>query len=440
MLLQDSPLSGAGERPNGSRATAAEMVLVPTPREPNPVGMRVLVFLLLFIVAAASVAGYFLLRSTAEDGGARSSEVVIAEAVARYQAAPEASFNPALAPVEPTRLLSVGKDEARAINAAIPFSTAANPAAAPLRLALPPADLDRATDCLAAAAWYEAGDDLVGQQAVVQVVANRMRHPAFPKTICNVVFQGAERKTGCQFSFTCDGALRRTPSPAAWLRARRSALAGISGLVFAPVGYATHYHTDWVAPYWSAKVEKLTAVGTHLFFRWAGSAGRPSAFHGVHEGSEPVITALARLSSAHSSGALAPTETVTDPAAPVTAGLPNAPSVVAPTVNVPERLLRGNAVTATDADRNSFEIGIAATDQPGILAVIALDLCRLKGTAACTVVGRMRQKDAANGNGIDFYFFRDTSRNAQTLYWNCALMPRADARQCMPQGFSPSRF
>ncbi|MCZ3110870.1 cell wall hydrolase, partial [Acinetobacter baumannii] len=67
----------------------------------------------------------------------------------------------------------------------------------------------RAIDCMAAAVLYEAGDDAVGQRAVAQVVINRVRHPAFPKTICAVVFQGSDRATGCQFTFTCDGALVR---------------------------------------------------------------------------------------------------------------------------------------------------------------------------------------------------------------------------------------
>ncbi|MGJ3626051.1 cell wall hydrolase [Sphingomonas sp. MMS24-JH45] len=85
----------------------------------------------------------------------------------------------------------------------------------------------------------------------MQVVLNRLRHPAFPKTVCGVVFQGAERSTGCQFTFTCDGALARQPSPLAWDRARKVAAAALAGAVYRPVGYATHYHTDWVVPYWS---------------------------------------------------------------------------------------------------------------------------------------------------------------------------------------------
>ena len=73
-------------------------------------------------------------------------------------------------------------------------------------------DRARALECLTAAIYYEAAsesDD--GQRAVAQVVLNRVRHPAFPGTVCGTVYQGSER-AGCQFSFACDGAMARAPS------------------------------------------------------------------------------------------------------------------------------------------------------------------------------------------------------------------------------------
>ena len=191
------------------------------------------------------------------------------------------------------------RDGARRLNAAIPFAAMASPAAAPFRFQGGPHDLARAVDCLASAQFYEAGDDAVGEQAVAQVVLNRVRHPAFPRTICGVVFQGQERSTGCQFTFTCDGALARTPSPAAWQRARALARAALAGAVFRPVGLATHYHTDWVLPYWSSSLDKIARVGTHLFFRWQGASGMPLAFRAGQGGAEPLIGRIARLSLAH---------------------------------------------------------------------------------------------------------------------------------------------
>lgn len=208
-----------------------------------------------------------------------------------------------LPPVEPVEYAAIDPDDARSINAAVPFVKGPVPPARPFRFIGGSDDFARATDCLAAAAYYEAGDDAVGQQAVVQVVLNRLRHPAFPKTVCSVVFQGAERTTGCQFTFTCDGALARAPSPAAWARARDIAAKALRGAVYKQVGWATHYHTDWVVPYWSASLDKIAEVHTHLFFRWTGWWGTGGAFNRGQQPGEQPIAKLARISDAHRLGA-----------------------------------------------------------------------------------------------------------------------------------------
>lgn len=161
-------------------------------------------------------------------------------------------------------------------NAAAPFVTP-GPAAMPFRFASNIGDRARARACLAAAMFYEAGDDGIGQLAVGQVVLNRTRHPAFPASVCGVVMQGSGRTTGCQFTFTCDGALARRPSPGAKARALMHADLMLDGLVFAAVGLATHYHTDAVYPWWSSKLDKVARVGTHLFLRWPGFWGSPAA-------------------------------------------------------------------------------------------------------------------------------------------------------------------
>jgi hypothetical protein len=130
---------------------------------------------------------------------------------------------------------------------------------------------------------------------VAQEVLNRMRHPAFPKTVCGVVFQGADRKTGCQFTFTCDGALGRKPDDAAWARARKVAEAALNGYVMKKVGNATHYHADYVAPYWSPTLVKVAVVGQHIFYRWTGGAGLPPAFGGRYGGGEMAGLRVATL-------------------------------------------------------------------------------------------------------------------------------------------------
>ncbi len=151
-----------------------------------------------------------------------------------------------------------------------------------------------ALDCLTAAIYYEAASEgEEGQRAVAQVVLNRVRHPAFPKTVCGVVFQGAERTTGCQFSFTCDGSLARRPVQAWWDRARQVAEQALRGQVFAGVGTATHYHTVWVLPYWASSLDKVTTIRAHIFYRWRGFWGRQQAFNGRYLGQEPALASFA---------------------------------------------------------------------------------------------------------------------------------------------------
>jgi hypothetical protein len=210
---------------------------------------------------------------------------------------------------EPLQFREIAPQDALTINAAVPVSTLPNPAARPFGAAFAtPADRLRAVECLTAAVYYEAAvESTAGQQAVAQVVLNRARHPAYPRTVCGVVFQGQERSTGCQFTFTCDGALRRTPSAAGWARARRVAEEALAGKVFAPVGWATHYHTNWVVPYWSSSLTKLGNVGTHIFYRWEGGWGKPAAFRFAPGRVEPQIGKMRSLTSDPTSLADAPT-------------------------------------------------------------------------------------------------------------------------------------
>ena len=153
-----------------------------------------------------------------------------------------------------------------------------NPAAQPFRLGSA-LDQSRDLDCLTKAAYYEArGEGTDGMKAVVQVVLNRARHPAFPNTVCAVVFQGSNRSTGCQFSFTCNGAMRGAVNRTAWNRARDVASKALSGQVYAPVGNATHFHTTGVAPGWRNSLIKVGQVGDHLFYRFGGRSGSSDAF------------------------------------------------------------------------------------------------------------------------------------------------------------------
>ncbi len=215
----------------------------------------------------------------------RSEPAPARERVERTVPAPIAQPVPVIAPVE---YRPVTVDEALKINAEPVVPERAGPAARPFLVARPGAALD----CLTSAVYYEAAsesDD--GERAVAQVVLNRVRHPAFPASVCGVVYQGAERTTGCQFTFACDGALLRVPSARGWQRARRIASEALKGYVFKPVGVSTHYHANWVVPYWASSLDRAATIGVHIFYRWSGGWGTPRAFFQRYAGIEPDISA-----------------------------------------------------------------------------------------------------------------------------------------------------
>ncbi|MBU2339648.1 MAG: cell wall hydrolase [Alphaproteobacteria bacterium] len=181
-------------------------------------------------------------------------------------------------------------------------------------------DRARALQCLSMAVYYEAASESYdGQRAVAQVVLNRVAHPAYPASVCGVVFQGSERTTGCQFTFTCDGSLVRQPSRSSWATAQSVALSALSGQVFAPVGTATHYHTHAVNPYWASSLDLIGSIGAHRFYRWKGRAGQVDAFTMSYRGGEPFAAPRPRSPEAAaaalaSSGDSAPRSLATPPA------------------------------------------------------------------------------------------------------------------------------
>ena len=191
----------------------------------------------------------------------------------------------------------------------------AGPAARSLRVAGSLTDQARAQQCMTQAIYYEAASESdAGQRAVAQVVLNRLAHPAYPSTVCGVVFQGSERSTGCQFTFTCDGSLARQPSAFMWGRASRIARQALAGAVYAPVGLATHYHTLAVHPYWANSLDQVAVIGAHQFYRWRGAAGTSPAFTGRYLGGEPAPGRAAAL--------MAEADPAPDPASPLALGEP----------------------------------------------------------------------------------------------------------------------
>ena len=219
----------------------------------------------------------------------------------------------------------------------------------------------RELECLAQAVYYEArGETPSGQAAVAQVVMNRARHPAFPKSICGVVFQGAYNRTGCQFSFACDGSMRRARDIGAWSRARKVASRALAGALDNQVGAATHFHTTGVSPGWGPRLLRVTQVGMHVFYRFG--RGGPSTYAPSRtvediapteiasltaDGKPPVVYAVsARLEPSAKAGVGGPIGPVSEPA--------SAPIATARTVAIPADKTAAKAIPVS-SDRSPLE-------------------------------------------------------------------------------------
>lgn len=188
----------------------------------------------------------------------------------------------------PNLLKPLSQEQAAQVNAQRPFAERSDSAASRFFLRTDADDQNRALTCLAQAVYYEAaGEGMDGGRAVAQVVLNRVRHPGFPSTICGVVYEGSERSTGCQFSFTCDGSMQRIPVPWLWSRSQQIAKDALRGKVFSEVGHATHYHADYVIPYWADALDKSVQVGKHIFYRLRNTLGDARAFSQHYGGTEP---------------------------------------------------------------------------------------------------------------------------------------------------------
>ena len=194
-------------------------------------------------------------------------------------------------PDEPLVFQDVPPETAQTLNAARPDYIGKLIVARPFTLTretAPDGSAERALDCLAAGIYYEArSESLQGQRAVAQVILNRVRDPLFPDSVCGVVFQGSSRSTGCQFTFTCDGAIAIPPREPLWQRVRTIAAAALAGYVEASVGLATHYHTQWVVPYWRSDLVKLRTIGAHIFYGWRGREVSARGLRTAYRGVEP---------------------------------------------------------------------------------------------------------------------------------------------------------
>src|SRR5262249_48884078 len=132
------------------------------------------------------------------------------------------------------------------------------------------ATADSEIKCLATAIYFEArGESVRGQEAVAQVILNRVKKPAYPKTICGVVYQNAGSYHHCQFSFACDGTSDAIAEKAAWRQAlavARRVVKGGDDSIVAEIGDSISYHNTAVSPQWAGRMQRVDRIGHHIFY------------------------------------------------------------------------------------------------------------------------------------------------------------------------------
>ncbi len=161
-----------------------------------------------------------------------------------------------------------------------------------------PADLSHAETlaaehkCLSEAVYYEArSESISGQLAVAEVITNRVRDHRYPNSVCEVVYQGATRTTGCQFTFTCDGSMALRPRGQRWEKAQAVAAQVILDLNERRTHNATHYHADYVDPVWNSGLVRTERIGAHIFYRfpqgreWSDARARMAARRATEDAS-----------------------------------------------------------------------------------------------------------------------------------------------------------
>lgn len=120
--------------------------------------------------------------------------------------------------------------------------------------------------CLATAIFFEArNQDFDGMVAVGEVILTRVESEMYPDDFCSVINQPR------QFSFTHDG-MSDNPEDydshfdsLAWDLSQEAAVAVLNGPTDFANG-ATHFHADYVTPYWSESFELVGQIGDHIFY------------------------------------------------------------------------------------------------------------------------------------------------------------------------------
>jgi spore germination cell wall hydrolase CwlJ-like protein len=360
--------------------------------------------------------------------------------VAQAEALPPAPIEalPASGEEVDTLKSQLAPDDAQAQNAAVDIVEGGPGIAPPFRFTGSAADRSRARDCLSLAAMAEAGYGDADQRAVMQVILNRTRHPAFADTVCGVVYQGSQRRTGCQFTFTCDGSLTRSYPESQWRAARQRAEEALGGRVDKTVGIATHYHANYVYPWWSPKLDKIASVGPHLFFRWRGFWGTGTALNAAYRGGEPDPMTLRSTAQAivrdeallpHLLGderavrsITAKTDAAGENRAELSASTSPAPAQAAPQGPGPG----AHFVLVGSGDDPAAIIAQARTLCPGSR------FCQVYGWSEASAIPSELPLSNEARRQLRFSYLAPRNGNAEAVFFDCRLFAQPATGRCLP--------
>ena len=122
--------------------------------------------------------------------------------------------------------------------------------------------------CLAKNIYFESRNQpKIGKIAVAQVTLNRVKSDKFPSTVCEVIYQGGERRNRCQFSWYCDGKKDEPTNGPAWDDSVYLALLVYGDGFLDVTEGALWYHATYVSPSWAEHYQKTVRINNHIFYR-----------------------------------------------------------------------------------------------------------------------------------------------------------------------------
>lgn len=139
----------------------------------------------------------------------------------------------------------------------------------------PAISAEREINCLTTAIYKEArGESLKGQEAVAQVVMNRVNHPAYPNSVCKVVLQPKQFSWANDLTNSARSLLKGSTKHlnkqdlSSYQQARQVALRAFYGIweYNAKIQQSLYFVHKSIQPSWTKNLKKDATIGNHRFY------------------------------------------------------------------------------------------------------------------------------------------------------------------------------